>query len=240
MTGIFCAIDAADIAEAKILVEKLSGANLGFKIGLELFTAEGPACIKELRTAAGGKVEIFLDLKLHDIPNTVAGAIRSAVKAAPDFITIHTSGGRAMMQAAVKAAAEAAVEHSVAAPKLLGVTVLTTLDDKDLGEIGQKAPAAEQVQHLAKLAEDCGLHGIVCSPQEIAVLRKILKPETLLVVPGIRPAGSAAGDQKRIMTPVEAAALGADYLVIGRPITQAANPAAAAAEILQSINARAA
>ncbi len=240
MTGIFCAIDAADLPEAKALVAKLGGASLGLKIGLELFTAEGPVCVAALRAAAGGKVEIFLDLKLHDIPNTVAGAIRSAVKAAPDFITIHASGGRAMMQAAVAAARDGAKEHGVAAPKILGVTVLTTLDDSDLAEIGRQAPIAEQVLRLANLAEECGLEGIVCSPQEISMLRKVLKPETLLIVPGIRPAGSAAGDQKRIMTPSEAATLGADYLVIGRPITQAANPAAAAAEILQSIKTRAA
>jgi len=235
MTDVFCAIDAADIGSATQLVKKLAGVPVGIKVGLELFTAEGPACVAAVRAAAGGNVKIFLDLKLHDIPNTVAGAIKAAVRHGPDFITIHTSGGKEMMRAAMTAASEAAQQHNVAAPAILGVTVLTHLDDQDLGAVGQKTPAAEQVQRLALLAEESGLQGIVCSPQEIAVLRAVLKKETLLVVPGIRPAGAAAGDQKRIMTPAEAGKLGANYLVIGRPITQAPDPAQAARDILQSM-----
>jgi len=237
MTGVFCAIDAADLSSALELVRLLRRMPVGIKIGLELFTAEGPGCIRALRQEAGPNAKIFLDLKLHDIPNTVAGAIRAAVLCQPDFITLHTSGGREMMRAAVAAASEAAQKAGLPVPKLLGVTVLTHLDDRDLGDVGQKAPAAEQVLRLAQLAAESGLQGVVCSPQEIAVLRKNLPADMLLVVPGIRPAGSASGDQKRIMTPMEAAKLGADYLVIGRPITQSQDPAEAAAQILQSLQA---
>lgn len=237
MTGVFCAIDAADLASALEMVRVLRRMPIGIKIGLELFTAEGPGCLRALRQEAGPNAKIFLDLKLHDIPNTVAGALRAAVLCQPDFITLHTSGGREMMRAAVAAVNEAAQKNALPVPKLLGVTVLTHLDDRDLGEIGQKTPAAEQVLRLATLAAESGLQGVVCSPQEIAVLRKHLPADMLLVVPGIRPAGSGSQDQKRIMTPAEAAKLGADYLVIGRPITQNPDPAAAAGEILQSLQA---
>ncbi|MDE1153046.1 MAG: orotidine-5'-phosphate decarboxylase [Micavibrio sp.] len=236
MTEVFCAIDASDMAAATALVKQLAGTPVGIKVGLELFTAEGPACVAAVRAAAGPSAKIFLDLKLHDIPNTVAGAIKAAVRHGPDFITIHTAGGKEMMRAAVAAATEAAAALGKPAPAILGVTVLTHLDNQDLADVGQHAVAAEQVLRLAKLAEDSGLQGIVCSPQEITVLRAALKKETLLVVPGIRPAGAAAGDQKRIMTPAEASKLGANYLVIGRPITQATNPAQAAQDILQSMN----
>ena len=237
MTGVFCAIDAADLSSAVNMVRSLRNVPIGIKVGLELFTAEGPACVKALKAEAGDNAKIFLDLKLHDIPNTVAGAIRAAVLCQPDFITLHTSGGREMMRAAVAAAAEAATKAGLPVPKLLGVTVLTHLDEKDLADVGQQADSGAQVLRLAKLAEDSGLAGIVCSPQEIALLRANLAKSMLLVVPGIRPAGTAAGDQKRIMTPAEAATLGADYLVIGRPITQSNDPKAAAETILQSLKA---
>lgn len=240
MTGIFCAIDAPGLQEAKNLVEKISGTGVGLKIGLELFVAEGPSCVEVLRKIAGDNVPVFLDLKLHDIPNTVAGAVRAAVKCRADFLTIHTSGGKEMMRAAALAAKEEAKKEGVAAPKLLGVTVLTHMDESDLEDVGQHPQAAEQVMRLAKLAQSAGLQGVVCSPKEISALRKSLPSEMVLVVPGIRPEGSDKGDQKRVMTPVEAASLGADYLVIGRPITQAKDPAAAARDIVLSLEKKAA
>lgn len=240
MTGVFCAIDAASLDEAQSMVRKISGLPLGIKIGLELFVAEGPSCVDKLRAIAGDEMPVFLDLKLHDIPNTVAGAVRAAVQCRADFLTIHTSGGRAMMHHALDAARDMAAKTGVAAPKILGVTVLTHMDDSDLESVGQQKPAVAQVTRLARFAEDSGLQGIVCSPLEIAPLRKVLSKKTVLVVPGIRPAGSATGDQKRVMTPPEAAKAGADYLVIGRPITQAADPARAAQEILHSLASKAA
>lgn len=240
MTGIFCAIDAATIEEAEAMVKKISGLPVGIKLGLELFTAEGPACVDKIREVAGADTKIFLDLKLHDIPNTVAGAVRAAVRCRADFLTIHTSGGAAMMRAARDAAVDASAKTGIAAPKLLGVTVLTHMDETDLDTVGQQKPAAAQVERLAKLAEASGLQGVVCSPLEIAQLRKTLGQNMLLVVPGIRPQGADAGDQKRTLTPLDAAKLGADYLVIGRPITQAANPKLAAQDILDSLKLKAA
>jgi orotidine-5'-phosphate decarboxylase len=224
---VFCAIDANTLDDAAALVKRLAGTDVGIKLGLEFFVAEGPKGIEAIKKIAGS-AEIFLDLKLHDIPNTVAGAVKAAVKCNPDFLTLHTSGGAEMMKAAVDAARGSSV-------RLLGVTVLTSLDEKNLASVGQGTQVEEQVQRLATLAETSGLAGVVCSPKEIGLLRKNLKAQTLLVVPGIRPAGADTGDQKRVMTPVEASSLGADYLVIGRPITQAADPALAAREILASM-----
>lgn len=224
---VFCAIDANTLDAAATLVKRLAGTGVGIKLGLEFFVAEGPKGIEAVKKISSD-AEIFIDLKLHDIPNTVAGAVKAAVKCKPDFLTIHSSGGADMMKAAVDAAADSGV-------KLLGVTVLTSLDQNSLQSVGQGTRVEEQVQRLAQLAETSGLAGIVCSPKEIALLRKTLQPQTLLVVPGIRPAGADTGDQKRVMTPAEASGLGADYLVIGRPITQAADPALAAREILASM-----
>lgn len=240
MTGIFCAIDAPSLPEAEEIVRKIAGLGLGIKVGLELFVAEGPSCVDKLRVIAGDDTKVFLDLKLHDIPNTVAGAVKSAMQCRADFLTLHTSGGRDMMKRAAEAAAEGSAKTGIAAPRLLGVTVLTHMEENDLSDVGQKSPAQEQVLRLATLAEQSGLTGVVCSPLEIAALRAKLSPKTLLVVPGIRPQGSATGDQKRVMTPAEAAKLGADYLVIGRPITQADDPAAAAGDILKSLSQKAA
>ncbi len=219
MSKIFCAIDTPDLVAAEKLASSLQ-CVVDIKLGLEFFAAHGAAGVQKVRAAAGAKAKLFLDLKLHDIPNTVAGAVRAAVAGcAPDFLTVHASGGREMMCAAVEAAAKT---------KILAVTVLTSLDADELSAVGQGADAQEQVLRLARLAVEAGAGGIVCSPREIALLRKELPREILLVVPGIRPAGSKAGDQKRIMTPAEATAAGADYLVIGRPITQADDPVAAA------------
>ena len=239
MTGIFCAIDAANMQDAQDMVRKLSNVDIGIKIGLELFVAEGPFCVERLRELKGD-TPVFLDLKLHDIPNTVAGSIRAAVRCRADFITIHTSGGAAMMRTAIEAAQDAAAQLNCPLPALLGVTVLTHMDDGDLESVGQHKPAGDQVLRLAQLADMSGLQGVICSPLEIASLRKNLSSRMKLVVPGIRPEGSAAGDQKRTLTPQAASQLGADYLVIGRPITQSADPAKAAQDILDSLARKAA
>ena len=228
MTPIFCAIDTPDRARAKALAASLRG-TVNLKLGLEFFLANGPAGVREV----AGDAPLFLDLKLHDIPNTVAGAVRSAAALKPMLLTLHCSGGAAMMREAAAAAAQAAAGRR--RMKLLGVTVLTSLDDGDLDAVGQKAPSGEQVRRLALLARDSGLDGVVCSPQEVASLRQACGPDFLLVVPGIRPAGAAVGDQKRVMDPRAARAAGADYLVIGRPITGAPDPAAAARALLAEL-----
>lgn len=231
MTKIFCAIDTPQVEAAAALAGKLKGAVAGLKLGLEFFVANGPAGVNRVRAAMEG-AEFFLDLKLHDIPNTVAGAVRAAMQCRADFLTIHASGGLDMMRAAVTAAADEAKSTGIPAPKILAVTVLTALSDRDLEMVGQIGPSDEQVVRLARLAQGAGVQGVVCSPLEIRPLRAALSKDLLLVVPGIRPAGSAAGDQKRVMTPKEAASLGADYLVIGRPITEADDPRAAAGNML--------
>jgi orotidine-5'-phosphate decarboxylase len=228
---VFAAIDTPDVARAARLVESLRGEVGGVKIGNELFTAQGPDGV---RAVAGGE-RLFLDLKFHDIHNTVAGAVRSATRLRPFCMTLHASGGRAMMEAAAEAAREAAEELEVARPKLLGVTVLTSLDADDLAAVGQPGPVADQVRRLAGLAQDAGLDGVVCSPREIAVLRADRGPGFILLVPGIRPDWAASGDQKRVTTPGEAIAAGADYLVIGRPITAQADPRAAARRIAEEL-----
>ncbi len=231
MDRVFAAIDTPDAARAARLVTALRGEVGGVKIGNELFTAQGPDGV---RAVARGE-RLFLDLKFHDIPNTVAGAVRSAVHLRPFCLTLHASGGRAMMEAATEAAREAAEELEVARPKLLGVTVLTSLDGSDLEAVGQRGPAADQVRRLADLAQDAGLDGVVCSPREIEILRADRGPSFILLVPGIRPSWAASGDQKRVTTPSEAIAAGADYLVIGRPITAQADPRAAARRIAEEL-----
>jgi orotidine-5'-phosphate decarboxylase len=222
---IFCAIDTADLGQAKGIAQAVRNA-VSIKLGLEFFAAHGPAGVREV----AGKAPLFLDLKLHDIPNTVAGAVRAAAALKPLFLTLHCSGGKAMLRAAAEAAAQAVPDRQRL--KLLGVSVLTSLDDEDLAAVGQQGPVAEQVRRLALLARDCGLDGVVCSPLEVAMLREACGPNFLLVVPGIRLLGLAAGDQKRVMGPRETLAAGADYLVIGRPITGAPDPAAAARAML--------
>lgn len=206
----------------------------GIKLGLEFFVAQGMAGVAAVRDVVPDAV-LFLDLKLHDIPNTVAGAVRAAAAARVDFLTIHTSGGRAMMTAAMQAARDESARLNVTPPKILGVTVLTTLDGADLADVGQGPVPADQVVRLANLARNAGLDGLVASSHEIVRLRETLGTAPILVVPGIRPAGAARGDQKRVMTPKEAFDLGADYLVIGRPITESPDPAAAAQAIVASL-----
>jgi len=234
---IFCAVDTSDLAQAERLAAQLKGHVYGLKLGLEFFAAHGT---HGYRAMAKAGLPIFLDLKLHDIPNTVAGAISSLLPLTPAFMTLHTSGGPAMMRAAADQAAKLGAKR----PKLLGVTVLTSLDSKDLASIGQDADVKQQAMRLARLAKDSGLDGIVCSPEEVGSIRSLLGPDFILMVPGIRPSWAAdsnrpplrtADDQKRVMTPQEAMASGASYLVIGRPITEDKNPADAAQRIVTEL-----
>lgn len=226
---IYCAIDTKEVEVASRLAARVKDYVGGLKLGLEFFMANGPQGVREVAKAGG--LPYFLDVKLHDIPNTVAGAVRSILPLEPHLVTIHTSGGPAMMQAAAKAASAGGANR----PKLIGVTVLTSLDDADLKAVGVTRSSTDQVVALARLAKDCGLDGAVCSPLEVAALRAACGPDFTLVVPGIRPAGGDVGDQKRVMTPKQGLDAGADVLVIGRPITQAANPAAAARAIASDI-----
>ncbi|SNT02681.1 orotidine-5'-phosphate decarboxylase [Granulicella rosea] len=220
------ALDYPSPAEALVFVDSLEGACRWFKIGLELYCAGGYGLIGTLRERG---FEVFLDLKLHDIPNTVAGAVRSLATSGASLLTIHAAGGEAMM----RAAAEAATQPG--APRLLAVTVLTSMDAAALEAIGVASSPAEQVARLAHLAVNSGIDGLVCSSAEVEALRATLPPATLLVTPGIRPAGAAIGDQRRIATPSSAIAAGSSMLVVGRPITQALDPAAAARLILDEI-----
>ncbi len=230
---VFVAIDTPDLARAKALVSMLRDAGCGIKLGLEFFNRHGPQGIRDVMD--GVDAPLFLDLKFHDIPNTVAGAVRAAVALRPAYLNVHAGGGAAMMQAACDAAKEAAAQENVPCPGLLAVTVLTSLDDPALEAVGQSVPAGDQVERLALLAKKSGMDGVVCSAHEIERLRAACGAGFALMVPGIRPAGSAANDQKRIMTPERAIAGGATHLVIGRPITQAEDPAAAARAILETL-----
>lgn len=230
---IFCALDTTDIERAKAWAGALSPA-CGLKLGLEFFNAHGPQGVRDVLSVVPGAI-VFLDLKYHDIPNTVAGAVRAAVSLRPAYFNVHASGGAEMMRAALDAAKEEGARLGCAAPKLLAVTVLTSLDDAGLERVGQAGPATDQVRRLAALAQESGLDGVVCSAHEIAALRTACGPDFVLMVPGIRPAGAQVGDQKRVMTPAAAMQAGASHLVIGRPITGVADPAEAARAILQSI-----
>jgi orotidine-5'-phosphate decarboxylase len=229
---IIIALDVQTKEEAIALVSKLKDART-FKVGLELFTAEGPALFKKLKAL---RKDVFLDLKLHDIPNTVAGAVRSAFRHGVQMMTIHTSGGREMMARAAETARQAAQELGRPKPVLLGVTVLTSLKGAELEEIGMSPNVADQVLRLAGLAKAAGMDGVVCSPQEIEVLRREFGRDLVIVTPGIRPLWAAAQDQKRIMTPAEAVAKGADYLVVGRPITAAPSPQEAFLKVVEELD----
>jgi len=223
---IFCAIDTTDLNQAVELAQALKGAVGGFKLGKEFFTANGPEGVSQI--AKLGQ-RIFLDLKYHDIPNTVAGAVNAAKKLNCYMLTVHASGGAAMIRAAVEARGEAL------APRILAVTVLTSLSADDLVNVGQKTPVDDQVLQLGKLARNSGANGLIASPKEVVTLRATLGPDCLLVVPGIRPIWAPTDDQKRVMTPSDAIKAGADFLVIGRPITQADDPKAAADRISDEI-----
>lgn len=222
------ALDVPDAASAMRLVAELEGTCTWFKVGLELFVGAGPAVLEPI-IARGHKV--FLDLKLHDIPNTVAGAVRSAAGFGVRMLTLHAGGGPAMLSAAKDAAAGFSNP-----PELLAVTVLTSMDAGQLHATGVGRLPSSQVELLAKMGMEAGIRGFVCSPQEVATLRALTGPEGVLVIPGIRPAGAVIGDQKRVAGPAEALRLGASYLVVGRPITQAPSPSKAAASILQEMS----
>jgi orotidine-5'-phosphate decarboxylase len=221
------ALDVPGSAAALRIADQLQGTVQWLKVGLELYVAEGRGIVDQLLTHG---FSVFLDLKLHDIPNTVAAAVRSAATSGASMLTVHTLGGPAMLAAA----AEAAVSVPNG-PRLLGVTVLTSMDSGQLAAIGIANSPAAQVERLARMAVDAGLTGLVCSPQEAQALRRILSRDIALVTPGIRPAGAAAHDQQRIATPSAAILAGADYLVIGRPITGAKDPATAAQAILEEM-----
>jgi len=227
------ALDTPDTDGALRLAGGVKGHVGGVKLGKEFFTAQGPEGVR--RIAALG-LPVFLDLKFHDIPNTVAGAVRAATGLGPFMLNVHALGGEAMMRAAAAAATEAAAEAGIPRPLVLGVTVLTSMNESDLAGIGVKGSVLDQVLRLAALAQTSGLDGVVCSAREIAALRKSCGDGFKLVVPGIRPGWAAADDQKRIMTPLQAVGLGADYLVIGRPITAADDPADAAKRIADELN----
>lgn len=218
------ALDSPDLPSALQLVDRLEHTCAWLKVGLELFTAAGPEVVETL-TDRG--FNVFLDLKFHDIPNTVAGAVRSATRLGARLLTLHALGGPAMLAAAREAAAA-----QPNPPELLAVTVLTSMDATQLQTIGIEAPPAQQVERLAQMGLAAGLKGFVCSPEEVSALRRLTGPEGVLVIPGIRPAGAALGDQKRVATPADALRRGASYLVVGRPITQALNPAEVANMVL--------
>lgn len=229
---IIAALDVPTAEQALKLAKEIASAVGAFKIGSELFTSAGPDIVEKIR-AFGGMV--FLDLKFHDIPNTVAKAVASAVRLDVQMLTIHTSGGLEMMNAAEEFAQQTANQAGLNAPLVLGVTVLTSSDSRTLTEIGCTANVGAQVERLANLAVKAGLRGLVCSPLEIAALRKILPSHIQLVTPGIRTGAEKADDQKRTLTPREAIDAGANWLVIGRPIYAAENPRAAAEKILESL-----
>jgi orotidine-5'-phosphate decarboxylase len=224
------ALDVDTLAQAERLVERLQGLVTRFKIGSQLFTAAGPAAVESVHKRGA---EVFLDLKYHDIPNTVAGASREAARMGVLMFNVHASGGRDMMSAAAQGAATAAKELGVRRPIVLAVTVLTSLDRAALSrELAVAGSVEGHVLHLARMAAEAGLDGCVASPNEIGPLRTNRGPAWVIVTPGVRPVGSALGDQSRIATPRAAVLAGAHYLVVGRPITGAPDPTAAAAEVL--------
>jgi len=223
MSPIFVAIDTQDVHRAVAIARDVSGVAAGVKLGLEFFYANGEEGV--LRIAEHG-TRVFLDLKLHDIPNTVEKAVRALAHLQPAILTVHAAGGRAMMEAAKAAAPQGT--------KVVGVTVLTSLDQDDLASVGVRSSPATQVERLAALSREAGLDGIVCSGAEVSAVRAAW-PEGFLVVPGVRPAGSEIGDQKRVVTPSQALSDGASVLVIGRPITGAANPQRAIMDIAASL-----
>jgi orotidine-5'-phosphate decarboxylase len=229
---IIAALDVPSAEKALELARQIAPAVGAFKIGKELFTAVGPDIVKRVRDTGAA---VFLDLKFHDIPNTVAKAVASAVRLDVQMLTIHTSGGSEMMRAAEKSAQETALQSGRNAPLVLGVTVLTSMDGNALSELGIEPNVGKQVERLASLAVKSGLRGLVCSPLEIAQLRQILPKEVQLVTPGIRTGAEKADDQKRTLSPREAMDAGASWLVIGRPISAAENPRAAAEKILESL-----
>ena len=229
---IIAALDVPTTEQAHQLIDQIGDQVGAFKVGMELFTAAGPDIIRRIRST---KAAVFLELKFHDIPNTVAKAVASAVRLDVQMLTIHAHGGLTMMKAAEEAAQETANELGQEAPLVLGVSVLTSMDETDLSEIGIDTPLPDQVQRVVELGLKAGLRGFVCSPLEIERLRSFIPATTQLVTPGIRMASDAKGDQKRTKSPKEALDSGASHLVIGRPIYGAPDPAEALGKILASI-----
>jgi orotidine-5'-phosphate decarboxylase len=230
---VIVALDVPRAEKALELARQLTGVVGAFKIGSELFTTAGPEIVRKIREMGGA---VFLDLKFHDIPNTVAKAVAAAVRLDVQMLTVHTSGGGAMLRAAAAAARETAQAIGCAPPLVLGVTVLTSFESGDLAEIGLEPDARTQVERLAKVAVAAGIHGLVCSPMEVVPLRRVLPVDVQLVTPGIRAGGDAANDQKRTLSADEALVAGSNWLVIGRPIYAAENPRVAAEKILASIS----
>ncbi len=226
---IYCALDSTDLGHVTELTVSLAEAGCGIKLGMEFFNAHGPQGVHVIASHRV-KPSVFLDLKYHDIPNTVAGAVRAASSLDVAYLNVHAAGGSEMMRAAKAACA--------AKTKLLAVTVLTSLDAAALEAVGQGTDPKTQVERLARLTQTAGLDGVVCSAHEVSTLRNALGPNFILMVPGIRPEGSDVGDQKRVMTPRQAVDAGATHLVIGRPITGAKDPAQAARDIYESLSSR--
>ena len=231
LPSIFAAIDTADFDRARELVDAVKGSGVGIKLGLEFFNKFGPEGVKALDLNG---LPLFLDLKYHDIPNTVAGAVRSIAELEPDVINVHAAGGLAMLKAAKEALDEKAANRSVHT-RLIAVTILTSMDDEDLEAVGQKTPVGDQVVRLALLAKKAGLDGVVCSPHDIASVREACGSDFVTVVPGVRPMNVSAGDQKRVMTPEKAMTEGATSLVIGRAISGSNEPKLAARQLVASL-----
>ncbi len=229
---IIAALDVESADKAEDLARRLSSSVGSFKVGKQLFTAEGPSVVRRIKEVGGG---VFLDLKFHDIPNTVALASAEASRLSVDLFNVHALGGGRMIEAAAKAAREAAEERGLTRPKLLAVTVLTSMSAEDLEAVGLGRDVEAAVVRLAKLARDSGADGVVASAKETPIVREACGNDFLIVTPGIRPSWAAAGDQRRVVTPKDALALGSDYLVIGRPITGADDPAEAAGRVLEEI-----
>jgi orotidine-5'-phosphate decarboxylase len=231
---IIAALDVPTAEQALKLARDIAPAVGAFKIGSELFTSAGPGIVQRIRETGAS---VFLDLKFHDIPNTVTKAVASATRLDVQMLTVHTSGGLEMMRAAEESAQQTALQSGGNAPVVLGVTVLTSMDSHTLGEVGCSADVGKQVERLANLAVQAGLRGLVCSPLEIAALRQMLPRNVQLVTPGIRTGAEKGDDQKRTLSPRETLDAGANWLVIGRPIYAAQNPRAAAEKILESLRA---
>lgn len=224
------ALDVDSLERARRLVSELRDVAGMFKVGSQLFTAAGPGFVREI---IDGGSRVFLDLKFHDIPNTVASAGREAARLGVTIFDLHASGGSEMMKRAVEAVAEASETEGLRRPFVIAITVLTSADDSTLAEVGVQLSPSEQASRLAKMAADCGLDGVVASPHEVASVRStVARPDFLIVTPGVRPSGVAAHDQRRVMTPAGAVRAGADYLVVGRAILDAPDPVGAALKIL--------
>ena len=226
------ALDVSTLKEAERLVRQLSPLVKFFKVGKELFTSVGPKAVQMVRAH---KAEVFLDLKFHDIPNTAGAACAEAARLKVSLLSVHALGGKEMLVRAARSVRQAAGREGAARPRVLAVTILTSMTERDLKEIGINKRLGKAVEDLARLAQHCGLDGVIASGHEIKRIRKVVKNNFLIVTPGVRPAWAARGDQKRIMTPGEALEAGADYLVIGRPITRSDRPREAAEKVLKEM-----